>query len=109
MVHMQCTELYYLLLASVWRCIRLNHIYGDMDMLKIWALLFICFIRRRTRTESLNHNTQLELNLLRLRVHVVFEEGLSAILASAAVDILMAFFKSKIYFFPCWVSRKLIN
>ena len=44
MVHMQCTELYYLLLAFVWRCIRLNHVYGDIDMLEIWAnFLFVSF------------------------------------------------------------------
>ena len=69
--------------------------------------LFICVIRL-TRTESLPHNTQTEL-IKRIRVRLLFEEGLSVIIASTAVDILMAFFYNNFYFFPCWVSRKLIN
>ena len=71
MVHMQCTKLYYLLLVSVWRCIRLNHIYGDMDMPKIWAnFLFVSFAGQEQKVWITIH----KLNLLRLRVRVVFEE-----------------------------------
>ena len=100
MVHMQCTELYYLLLVSVWRCIRLNHIYGDMDMPKIWAnFLFVSFVGQEQKVWITIH----KLNFLTLRVRVVYEE------VSYGGGYSYGFFNSKIYFFSCWVGRKLIN